>query len=207
VNLYRPWSIYVHVIDQSTGSDYVGTVTVTISSARGTEKFITTNGYVPITASDTLAGEHVVPIDGGYSISVDTPGFRHGELTNLTVPSDYVHGLLSSTFNVTLATVPVPQDATVIVKARHIRHSHDDCMSGTALSGASITIIGDQTPPYSQTHNTDTTGQWTFSDTPLGIYNINASYKDGSRTRTGGLTGQSVSVKDNIYTFCVPLVW
>ncbi len=202
VNLYRPCSIYVHIKDEATGEDYVGHATVKISSPRGSETFTTETGYVPV--ADTLAGEKVVP-GSGYSVTVDTPDYRHGELTNLTVPENYASGLLSSTFNVTLATIPVPQNAALTVTVRRIRHSYTDCEDGTALSGASVTISDPgQTPPYSQSHNTDSSGQWTFNEIPLGTYDISARYWSWGRWRTGGLSDVPVTTDTDV---CVPIIY
>lgn len=202
VNLYRPCSIYVHVKDEATGEDYMGHATVKISSPRGTETFTTETGYVPVT--DTLAGEKVVP-GSGYSVTVDTPDYRHGELTNLTVPENYASGLLSSTFNVTLATIPVPQNATLTVTVRRIRYPDTDCEDGTALWGASVTISDPgQSPPYSQSHDTNLSGVWAFADIPLGTYDISARYRSGGRWRTGGLSDVPVTTDTGV---CVPILY
>jgi len=202
INLYKPCSIYVHVIDQSTGADYVGSATVTISSSRGSQTFSTMNGYVQILASDTLAGEHVVPLDAGYSISVDTPTHRHGELPNQTVPSDYPNNVLSSTFNVTLATVPIPQNATLTVLVRHTRSQSADCFGGDPLSGATVTIT-DPAQPLEMRHNT-VSGQWVFADIPFGSYSFAVTYQDGWRTRRGSLPSQPLTADT---TVCVPVIY
>ena len=205
LRLYKPCTIYVRVIDQSTGNPYSGTATVTISSPRGAETFTTTNGLVsigPAETHNTLAGEPVVP-GTGYSITVDTPNFRHGELTGQTVPDDYQHNDLSSSFDVTLATVPVPQDADLTVIVRHT--SNPACWGyGTLLSGAAVTISDpSQSPPLTLgPKNTNSSGQVVFSTIPLGTYDIKVSYKDSWHTRTGGLSGQPLT-EDT--TFCVPL--
>jgi type II secretory pathway pseudopilin PulG len=206
VNLYKPCSIYVHVIDESTGLPYLGTAYVTIYSSRGSQTFTTTNGYVQVVApGDTLAGELIVPLDGGYSITVDTPNHRHGELMHQTVPEDYANNILSSSFDVTLGTVPVPQNATLTVIVRHTRSDHTACTSGSLPPPeASVTITDPSQSPPNHTPTSTDGEQWVFADIPLGTYDIAVSYRDGWRTRRGSLP--DVPLTEDT-TVCVPVIY
>ena len=208
IYLYKPCSITVRVIDQSTGSLYSGAapVHVTISgpSPRGTGTFTAVNGIVSI---NTLGGELIVP-GAGYSISVytDQPAARTGgPLQNLTVPDDYQHDVLNSTFDVTLNTIPPPTNATLTVNVRHLRNSHssDACSTGDPLPNARVTLTSTNlTPTYTAgPRYQDSSGNpVVFSAIPFGTYNISA--KSGSHT--GGPTGVPVTEDSSI---CVALVY
>jgi type II secretory pathway pseudopilin PulG len=204
LRLYKPCSIYVHIKDELTGSLYIGQATVTISSSRGSEQFTTYDGIVQLDAPTTLAGEPIVP-GSGYSIAVDTPTSRHGELTGLTVPDDYANSILSSTFEVTLLTAPVVHDADLTVTVKHSPWlTTETCSTGTPVNTAAVTIsqVG-ATPPFSQPITTDSNGLAVFSSIPLGTYNVSVSKKvDWRHTYTGGPSGLPVTTDTSI---CVPL--
>jgi type II secretory pathway pseudopilin PulG len=199
--LYKPCSIYVRVIDQTTGAPYIGQATVTIAygDRNDSQDFATTNGLVQIVPPDTLDGEQPVP-GVGYSITVDTPGHRHGELTGLTVPDDYTVANPSSTFTVSLLTTPVPQNATLTVTVKHASNlTTANCSNGSAVNSATVTISStDLTPPYSKTLSSNSSGLAVFTSIPVGTYNI-AVNKSGY---TGGSTGLPVTTDTSV---CVPL--
>ena len=207
LRLYKPCSITVRIIDQSTGLTYnTGSATVTISSPRGSQAFTTTNGYVSLSTADTLAGEPIVP-GSNYSITVDTPTHRHGELTSQTVPFNYQAGNLNSSFEVTLGTEIIPQTATLTVNVRRIRHSYDHCEDSTEyIQNADVTINDPgQSPPYSgHIPYTNANGQAIFSDIPLGTYDIYAHKWISGADRPKGLADQPLT--DNL-SVCIPLMW
>lgn len=204
IRLYVPCSISVRVIDQSTGQLYTGDATVTISSARGSQAFPTNTGLVSLGPTDTLAGEQVVP-GSGYKITVDTPGHRHGELTGLTVPANYAGGVYTSSFNVTLATVVVPQTATLTIDVHRISHSYDSCSSGSHVSGASVTVSDPaQSPPFTQVINTNSSGLAVFSNIPLGTYDVDARIYYNHAWRVAGLSDQPLTGDT---TLCVPILY
>jgi len=218
LRLYKPCSIYVHVIDEATNDLYTGAATVTISYSRptqaGSEEFSlpqagSPNGVLQLPAPATLDGDPIAP-GTGYSISVDTPDHRHVDLEGLTVAEGYQSGTLSSTFELRLPTTPVVQDATLTVIVNHGRYLSDStCASGDHVAYAKVTITSiDISPRYLQTLYTPTspsanTGRVDFVGIPFGTYNVSVSKEvDRWHSYTGGPTGLPVAGDTSI---CVPL--
>jgi hypothetical protein len=207
IRLYRPCSISVEIKDESTGLPYLGAVTVTISSARGSEAFTTTNGYLSLDDTDTLAGEPIVP-GLNYTVEVDTAGHRHGELTD-SVPDDYLNGDRSTNFVVTLRAAVPPHLSTVTVHVRRIRSSTASCWNSTEYISAATVTINDPAIPYTQTLTTNSNGQAVFSSVqyyePNGTYDISAKKYISNRWREGALDDQPVDGATE--AFCVPILY
>jgi type II secretory pathway pseudopilin PulG len=214
IHLYKPSSIHISVIDETTGNLYTGPTTVTIASqSRGiSEDFTTSTGIVDVSNQDTLgtcpACEPIVPASD-YSITLTaevTGGHRTGALAGQTVPVDYSALNPSASFQVTLDSDVTPSLATVTIYVKHVSSPYADCNTGSAMSNAAVTFDDDpnHTPPYYQSGNTNSSGRVIFSNVPLGTYDMTASKRVSGRNRQGGLSDQSVTGDT---TFCIPVVY
>jgi hypothetical protein len=152
IRVYKPSSIFV-VPRNADGTPYTGTGTVTISSARnpGTQSFAFTGPQFTLAAPQTLAGEPVVP-NIPYTVRVLAANGAVSTPVTATVPVSYPTNL-TQTFIVTLG-VPATLKALTVKVVN---------LSGTAVSGATVSVSGGPGSNVLLTGTSDATGNVVFN--------------------------------------------
>jgi hypothetical protein len=187
IRVYKPSSISV-VPRYADGTAYTGQATVTISSSRGTQSFPFSGGQFTLAASQTLAGEPIVP-NVQYTVQVfAATGATSNALAQL-VPAAYPTDL-TKTFIATLAPLVAPQTLTVKVTNA----------GGANVSGATVTVSGGPGGYVLLTGTSNATGTVVFTVPSNSLPGYTMTAKSGTLTGTAttavtNATAKTVTVR------------
>jgi type II secretory pathway pseudopilin PulG len=182
IRVYKPSSISV-VPRNADGTAYTGQATVTISSSRGTQSFQFSGGQFTLAASQTLAGEPIVP-NVQYTVQVFAATGATTPATAQLVPAAYPTDL-TKTFIAVLASLVAPQTLTVkVINA-----------SNAKVTGATVTVSGGPGGYVLLTGTSDATGTVVFTVPSNSSPGYTMTAKSGTLTGTATSAVTTVSTK------------